>query len=175
MRWYWYQYSEQIHTLIYSFSNCSFATIVPLQQETPVPMKKSQKDLENEREKSRIIHEFIAKTNLPLYSSNPSRLISTTRNEKVRSWFMETTSEKPHYYNHNTLAPRTTAGTCRQPPLTVTKVSDNISRSRSDQLNYNLPFKPKSSTSYQLNDRKQRYKFGLTGLITPGYPFIIVS
>ena len=108
------------------FFNCAVAAIVPLQQETPVPMKKSQKDLENEREKSRIIHEFIAKTNLPLYSSNPKRLISTTRNEKVRSWFMETTSEKPQYYNPNTLAPRTTAGICRQPPLTGNKVSDNI-------------------------------------------------
>ena len=116
-------------------------------------MKKSQKDLENEREKSRIIHEFIAKTHLPLYSSNPSRVVGTTRNEKVRSWFMET-SERPQYYNPKVFAPKTIGET-----LTATKISDNICRSRSDQLNYNLPFKPKTSTSYQLQSNdKQRYE-----------------
>ena len=52
---------------------CFFCVLFIL-QETPVPLKKSQKDLENEREKSRIIHEFIAKSNIPLYNCDPAKL-----------------------------------------------------------------------------------------------------
>ena len=93
---------------------------------------KHQKDLDNEREKSRIIHDFIAKSKIPLYNIPPQQ----SRSEKVRSWFLESNPQAvPQPLKSAKITTHDVTDQRNRPE--IIQRNDFMSRSRSDQLGYN--------------------------------------